>query len=173
MPGGYGDLTELAKQNVSQSLKAYYANNSSARKHLSQLASNRTGDKNGFYGKTHSAEMKTKLSELASARTGENNPFYGKKHTEETIATIRAKNKLAQTGKSKPKSQKYKYATPFGIFDTLAEADKHIEQYTYSQIKRYCYNADKIVGFNYQTPKDMQGEHTYRDLGWYRMKIDN
>lgn len=41
---------------------------------------NARGEKNPFYGKTHSAETKNKLSEYASKRTGKNAPNYGNKH---------------------------------------------------------------------------------------------
>jgi hypothetical protein len=43
---------------------------------LSELAKNRTGEKNPFYGKTHSDETKEKLSQHAKKRTGERNPNY-------------------------------------------------------------------------------------------------
>lgn len=70
---------------------------------------NREGNKNPFYGKKHSEELKLKLSELAKNRCqGNKNPFYGKKHTEE----IKEKIRLARLGKSSikgiPKSEEHK-----------------------------------------------------------------
>lgn len=50
------------------------------------------GEKNGFYGKTHTNETRKKLSESASKRTGEKNPFYGKSHNDETRSKISKAN---------------------------------------------------------------------------------
>lgn len=52
-----------------------------------------TGEANPFYGKKHSSETKQFLSTLSSKRIGELNPFYGKKHTKQSIETIVHKNK--------------------------------------------------------------------------------
>ena len=67
--------TQEVKQKISQSVK---------------------GEKNGFYGKTHSDEQKAKWSEQRSGknapaygRTGEKHPFYGKHHTEEAKEKMR------------------------------------------------------------------------------------
>lgn len=53
------------------------------------------GEKNPFYGKTHSDEVKIMLSEQAKQRTGEKNPFKGKHHTEEA----KERNRQAHLGK--------------------------------------------------------------------------
>lgn len=61
------------------------------------------GEKNPFYGKSHTEETREKISKAKRGRkytpeqieacrkrnSGENNPFYGKKHTEETKLKIR------------------------------------------------------------------------------------
>lgn len=52
------------------------------RNQLSQIAKQRLGDKNPFYGKHHSEESIRKMSEKKS---GKNHPNYGKNHSEETI----------------------------------------------------------------------------------------
>lgn len=49
-----------------------------------------------------SDEHKRKLSELAKQRTGEKNPFYGKKHTEETKRKIAEKAKGRDNGMGQP-----------------------------------------------------------------------
>lgn len=53
------------------------------------------GEKNPFYGKTHSDEVKKMISEQAKQRTGEKNPFKGKHHTEET----KERNRQAHLGR--------------------------------------------------------------------------
>tara|TARA_B100001059_G_C17834983_1_gene587410 strand:- start:500 stop:1447 length:948 start_codon:yes stop_codon:yes gene_type:complete len=54
---------------------------------------NKKGDRNGFYGKKHSEELKLKLSEERKGvwGIGEKNGFYGKTHTEETKEILREK----------------------------------------------------------------------------------
>ena len=52
------------------------------------------GEKNPFFGQTHSEETKSLLSELAQQRTGEKNSFYGKQHTKAT----KEKNRQAHLG---------------------------------------------------------------------------
>lgn len=49
-------------------------------------------ENNPFYRRTHSEEVKQKLSEMASQRIGNKNPFYGKHHTQETKEKIKLKN---------------------------------------------------------------------------------
>ena len=51
------------------------------------------GEKNYFYGKKHTEEVKKMLSEKAKLRIGDKNHFYGKKHTEETKRKIAEKNR--------------------------------------------------------------------------------
>jgi len=60
------------------------------RKYLSELASQRTGKKNPFFGKTHSEKTRGKISEFAKHRTGDKNAFHGRKHSLETRLKISA-----------------------------------------------------------------------------------
>lgn len=60
-----------------------------------------SGEKNPFYGKTHSDETKKILSEKC-ANYGENNGFYGKKHTEETLKIMSEKKKDLYNGEKNP-----------------------------------------------------------------------
>lgn len=53
-----------------------YERTDAHRKRLSEVASQRTGDKNPFFGKKHGAEAKEKMSEAAKERTAERNPNY-------------------------------------------------------------------------------------------------
>lgn len=62
------------------------------------------GEKNHFYGKTHTTEVRLKLSKIGKRLVGPKNPFYGKKHTEETKKRLREINlgkKLSQEVKEK------------------------------------------------------------------------
>jgi NUMOD3 motif len=60
------------------------------RRKLSESASQRTGEKNPFFGKVHSSETKDRMRIAAIGRP---NPFKGKKHSVETIKAISAKAK--------------------------------------------------------------------------------
>jgi len=62
---------------------------------LSQL-----GNKNSFYGKSHSEENKKNWSK---SKQGSNNPFYGKKHTPETIEKLRQNRLKNPTYNKHPK----------------------------------------------------------------------
>jgi G:T-mismatch repair DNA endonuclease (very short patch repair protein) len=51
---------------------------------------NKKGEKNPFYGKSHTDEFKNNHSELMKGRyVGEKNPFYGRIHSEKTIEILR------------------------------------------------------------------------------------
>ena len=60
------------------------------------------GERNGFYGKKHTEEVKKLISEMASQRVGELNPFYGKTHTEEVKQKISEQRKGKCVGKENP-----------------------------------------------------------------------
>jgi len=63
-----------------------------------------TGDKNPFYGKTHTKEVREAHSLRVS---GTNHPMYGKKHDEETIKKIKEKrNKAVDQDKFNEESRK-------------------------------------------------------------------
>jgi len=73
----------LRTQNVAASLRnkgnpkcGKYVRSKEHKEKLSNLASNRIGITNPFFGKTHSDEVKKHLSEEAKLRTGERNPNY-------------------------------------------------------------------------------------------------
>lgn len=58
------------------------------------------GDKNPFYGRHHTEELKKQLSEERSVKySGSGNPFYGKNHSETTKEKI--SQKLKESGKCK------------------------------------------------------------------------
>jgi group I intron endonuclease len=79
-----------------------------------------TGEKNGFFGKKHSASTKQKVSQankgkkrsqkykdfLKNKVKGEDNPFFGKKHTEETKRKISIKRSGVSWGNHSDLSKK-------------------------------------------------------------------
>lgn len=73
-------------------------------KRRQELSETMKGEKNPFYGKTHSEE--TKLNQ-SLVKKGKNNPFFGKKHSEETIL------KMSRSHKRKFKT--YLFVSPENI----------------------------------------------------------
>jgi hypothetical protein len=67
------------------------------------------GDKNGMFGKKHTEEYKKLKSEMMKGRyDGIRNPFYGKRHSEETKRILSQKNKGKLKGIPKSEAQKLK-----------------------------------------------------------------
>ena len=65
----------------------------SGRSHKEESKNKIRGDRNGFYGKTHTDETKLIISNINKEHIGEKNSFYGKHHSEET------KKKLSEISK--------------------------------------------------------------------------
>jgi len=53
-----------------------YTRTEAHKKRLSEIASQRTGDKNPFFGKKHKRSIRERLSKAAKERTGKRNPNY-------------------------------------------------------------------------------------------------
>lgn len=62
-----------------------------------QMSENRKGKPSWSLGKTFSEEHRAKIAEHAKTRTGEKNPFFGKKHSAETREKIRQANLTRDT----------------------------------------------------------------------------
>lgn len=77
-------------------------------KKILSMKCGRSGMENNFYGKTHSEDVKEKLSNYAKERTGDKNGFYGKNHSDETKNKISQKNKGKLKGVPKTKEQREK-----------------------------------------------------------------
>jgi|SRR5579859_705976 len=76
--------TEESKILISENIKKFYENND-------HFLKNKTFEE--YFGEEEAKRRKQIISENASKRTGEKNPFYGKKHSAESIEKIR-KRKL-------------------------------------------------------------------------------
>lgn len=66
----------VAQKERDSSTRPVYVRTESHKQALSEHAKKRTGDKNPFFGKTHSEETKKRLMEATSARIGKLNPNY-------------------------------------------------------------------------------------------------
>lgn len=101
------------------------------------------GNKNSFYGKTHTEETKEKLSEYAKKRTKDKNSFYGKTHSEIT------KEKIRNTLKNKPKKIYYVYNSENKYVDsgTSAYLKDIFKTNSVNEISRFCDKEKKYKGF--------------------------
>lgn len=61
----------------------------------------RSGDKNSFFGKTHTDAFKKKMSDIGSTRTGEKNGMFNKKHKNST-KELMSKNHADVSGEKNP-----------------------------------------------------------------------
>lgn len=88
--------TETAKKNMSDGCK-----NRRKRKltdeHKEKLSIINKGENNGFYGKTHTEDVRKRISIAAKQRIGEKSNAYGMKHSQET------KDKFSIMYKGKPR----------------------------------------------------------------------
>lgn len=134
--------------------------------------------------KNWTEDGKKRLSELAKARIGEKNAFYGKSHSQDVrkLLSQKAKNRVItqefrdkHTGKN---SSRYigEYHTPWGIFPSSSLAQKSHEYLLSATIHRWCLNPDiKILRLGKSKYLRSVGEScvgkTYRDLGfWFETK---
>jgi group I intron endonuclease len=85
--------SDVSKRNMSES-KLNMSDETKRR-----MSDSKTGEKNHFYGKTHSEETKIKMID---SKTGEKNHFYGKTHSEET------KRRMSEVSKGKKLSDETK-----------------------------------------------------------------
>lgn len=85
------------------------------------------GEKNHFYGKTHSEESRKKISEARSKYKGVNHPWYGRKHSEQTKTKI-----------SKANSKKVILLNENKIFNSIIEAGEYVGLKYEETISRCC-----------------------------------
>lgn len=99
------------------------------KKRISDIAKLRIGDKNPFYGKTHSENNKKISSKRMKGKySGDKHPLFGKKHTEET--------KLKQSEIKKGKASKTKIMIKqldlngdlINVWDSITEASNSLNK---------------------------------------------
>lgn len=122
------------------------------------------GEKNPFYGKTHTEETKAILS---SSKTGDSNPFYGKKRPDHS-EKMKSKN-----GKNYPKFRGY-FLTPIGNFESYNDVCEKLSVSAYT-VYKYCLleNETPVTKLSYAKSKylkenfcsDIIGK-TYKELGF-------
>ena len=138
-------MSQEHKDKISQALKDRKLSEETKKK-LSELAKQRTGEKNPFYGKTHSEEAKKKISEankekvlseehkkkISDAVKGENHPNYGKHLSDET------KKKIGKGGVIRIEDNKY--------FCSSNEAAKELGLANGAHIREVCNGKRKTAG---------------------------
>lgn len=127
---------------------------------------------------------KQRLSELAKQRIGQRNGFYGKSHSKETNEKNRKAHlgkKLTKTQKEKISgecSSRFKgyYYTPWGVFPSSSLAEKSHPYLKAATIHRWCLNSNVKI-FRLGRSKYLQHigstciEKTYKELGfWFEPK---
>ena len=123
---------------------------------------------------------KKKLSDLGKQRSGIKNGFYGKQHSEQTKEKNR-KAHLGKTLSLFQKSQisginssrfiGY-YYTPWGVFPSSSIAEKHHSYLKAATIHRWCINSNKLI---FRLGRSVYLSHigpscigkTYKELGFF------
>jgi G:T-mismatch repair DNA endonuclease (very short patch repair protein) len=95
--GMFGKIGPMNGKLMSEETKKKLSKAMTGKTYTSEINSKkgRSGEDNGFYGKSHSRKTKEKISENRKGKcTSKDNPFYGKTHTKETIEKITIKGNI-------------------------------------------------------------------------------
>lgn len=174
--GGKGAASGKNNHMYGKSNKGIYKMSQAQKDYLSKNRMGKyKGEGNPFYGRKHSEEFILMMSEKGKERIGYKNPFFGKTHSDKfkEKCSLRMKEFYKNNPEEIEKISKYLnqstgyWVTPIGKFTSSKEAAK-ATGFSSATIINICKkNCDKIVGFNYQIRKELQGNHTWRDLGYY------
>jgi hypothetical protein len=113
-------------------------------KNLSRLAKLKVGEKNPFYGKTHSSETKEKLRQYRLGRThSEEIKLKIKKSLNESDA-FKNRNISVRYGSDNPSSKKVINIETGEIYDNVRIASE-INKITYGKLRSYCQGKVKSI----------------------------
>ena len=129
------------------------------RKFRSELGKTWVGDKNPFFGKTHTEETKKAISEALKGKSaGENNPNYGKKHSPEALKKISeaSMGRDTKTGR-KVKQIDIETGEVIKIWDSISQAALALSGKKRSHISTVCsgnyndkYKLKKCLGYGWE-----------------------
>lgn len=138
------------------------------------------GEKNHFYGKTHSEETRKKLSKIIKGKnlSGDNNYFYSKTHSVETKENIsvKAKNRWKRgdlhlppvmVGKENPSTKKRLFISPDGVKYIVYGMEIFCKEHnlSYDKIKDYV-DKGKIPTPTEKKDLDRQRTKSKNSIGW-------
>lgn len=138
------------------------------------------GEKNAFYGKTHSEETRKKLSDINKTKntSGKNNYFYGKVHSEETRKHIAIKAierwergdlhlPPVMIGEENPSTKKRLFISPDGTEYIVYGMEKFCKEHnlSHSKIKRSL-DKGKIPVPTEKKDIDRQRTKSKNTIGW-------
>jgi group I intron endonuclease len=86
--GGEGCLGVIVSEETRQKLAKLAIGRTFSEETRQKMSKERIGEKNSFFGKTHSEEAKQKIGESNKERIGEKNGFFGKKQSDEAKEKI-------------------------------------------------------------------------------------
>lgn len=143
-----------------------------------KMSESHKGEKNIFYGKTHSEESRKKMSDANLDSNGNKNNFYGKTHSEESRKkiSIKAKNRWntgnlhlppVMKGKDNPSTKKRLFISPEGEKYIVFGTKLFCFQYnlSYSKIKDYI-DKGKIPEPILKKDIDRQRAKSKNTIGW-------
>lgn len=131
--GGCGKMSDIVKEKMSES----HRGKTHPEEVKQKMSDAKIGDKNPFYGMSHTPDSKQKMSEshkgkilpeevkqkISEAQTGDKNHMYGKTHTPE------AKQKMSETRKGRTQPEEVKQQISESTKGANHHASKKVYQY--------------------------------------------
>jgi hypothetical protein len=138
--------------------KLSFANSGKKRSEITKklMSCNRTGNKNGFYGKKHSDKTKQQISQRGIERdlSGENNPFYGKCHSPEIrrhLSEVRSRKILS--GEINPINTSRKGYFNGIRYDSTYELKRIQQLLSDNHVKLFQKNNNIIIDYEFEGKK--------------------
>lgn len=115
-----------------------------------KMSESKLGEKNSFYGKTHTEETRKKLSEQRIGKNiGQDNPFYGKTHTEENRKIMSENIKKQFENLGHPRLGK-----------TFTEKSKNKMSESHKMIQNTKEHAEKVQKFSLEKVNEIKQLYT-------------